>query len=402
MPTITMTDRGVAGLRSTERRTYFDRTTAGLALRVGAKSRTWYFTYRNGGPTEWIRLGLYPAVTLADARDQARTLRRRIDVEGLDPAVARRTPPPEPETPPPTYTFADFVPVFLACQRGRIKDWKNQAGMIAGYLSPAWDTRALKDITRADVQDLLDQVAATGLTVGVNRIQALISRLFTVALDKGKIDAHPAARIIKRFKEHPRDRVLTDDELRALWAGLHAHPGAPSDAVKLRLLLGQRGAETAGMHWREIDLDAALWTIPRPRTKTQKRAHVVPLPASALGLVTARRAAVAPDEPRVFPALALIGDDHRALGSIHGGAYTWKDLRRTVATRLADLGFDETTIGRVLNHARVSVTSKHYNQHAYVEEIRQALVAWDAELHRILTKQPKKARARLVRMSQAR
>jgi integrase len=401
MPTITMTDRGVAGLRSTDRRTYFDKKTAGLALRVGAKTRTWYFTYRNGGPTEWMRIGLYPAVKLADARDAAESLRRQIDVDGIDPAVERRTPPPAPDAPPVKETFGNFVPVFNAFQKGRIKDWENDAGKIARHLLPEWETRPLAEITRADVQDVLDKIAAKGLTVGVNRVQAVISRIFTIALDKGKIDAHPSTRIIKRFKENPRDRVLSDDELRALWAGLTEHPGAPSDAVKLRLLLGQRGTETAGMHWSEVDLDAALWTIPRPRTKTQRRAHVVPLSATALGVLTARRDAAGKAETRVFPDLSLAGDEHRALAVIHGGAYTWKDLRRTVATRLADLGFDETVIARTLNHARATITSKHYVQHQYVEEIRQALVAWDAELHRILAKKPK-ARARLVPMRRAR
>jgi integrase len=92
----------------------------------------------------------------------------------------------------------------------------------------------------------------------------------------------------------------------------------------------------------------------------------------------------------VFPDLLLQGDEHRALASIHGGAYEWTDLRRTVSTRLAELGFDNnTTIGRVLNHARVSLTDKHYNKHAYVEEIRQALAAWDRELPRILANEPK-------------
>ena len=99
----------------------------------------------------------------------------------------------------------------------------------------------------------------------------------------------------------------------------------------------------------------------------------------------------------MFPALSATSDDHRALSVIHGGAYEWKDLRRTVATRLAGLGFDETTIGRVLNHAKATVTAKHYNQHAYLDEIRRALTAWDTELQRILTKKPKK-QAAVLRM----
>ena len=90
-------------------------------------------------------------------------------------------------------------------------------------------------------------------------------------------------------------------------------------------------------------------------------------------------------------------DAHQALRAIHGDAYEWKDLRRTVATRLADLGFDETVIGRTLNHAKYTVTAKHYNQHRYADEIRQALTAWDTELQRILKREPK-GRSRVLPM----
>ncbi len=95
--------------------------------------------------------------------------------------------------------------------------------------------------------------------------------MFTVALNRGLVEAHPAARIIKRHKELARDRVLTDAELRALHAGLDAQPNAASDAVRLRLLLGQRGAETAGMQWAEIDVEGALWSLPVPGRRTAAR-----------------------------------------------------------------------------------------------------------------------------------
>lgn len=339
-----------------------------------------------------MKLGKYPALGLADARTLVLNHRHGLDVEGIDPAVERRK-EPEPPPPPaaPAFTVADFVPVFVAFQKGRaVKEADNDHSKINRYILPVWGSLPLKAITRTHVHELLDTVAGKGLTIGVNRLQAVVSRMFTVALDRGLVDAHPAARVIKRFKEHPRDRVLTDDELRLLWAGLDRHPGAAADAIRLRALLAQRGAETAGMRWSELDLDAATWTLPRQRTKTQKRAHVVPLPPTALALLTTRRTAVAEDEPRVFPCLTLTGDEHKALGVIHGGAYEWKDLRRTVSTRLAELGIDETVIGRALNHARHTVTGKHYNQHAYLDEIRQALTAWDTELQRILKDEPKK------------
>ena len=398
MPILLMNDRSVASLKSTSRATFFDEKTTGLALRVGAKTRTWYFTYRNGGATEWVRLGAYPAVSLAEARTLVQDHRHDIDLKDIDPAVERRKEPePEPAPPPPAFTFADFVPVYVAFQKGRTKDWQNEAQKIERHILPAWGPLPLKSITRTHVHELLDTVTGKGLTLGVNRIQALVSRMFTVALDRHLVEAHPAARVIKRFTETARDRVLTDDELRKLCAGLDAQPGAASDAMRLRLLLGQRGGETAGMAWAELDLDTATWVLPRRRTKTKKQPHVVGLPPTALALLERRRAGLDEQEARVFPDLTLMGDEHKALSVIHGGAYEWKDLRRTVATRLADLGFDETVIGRTLNHAKHTVTGKHYNQHRYLDEIRAALTAWDVELHRILKNEPK-TRSRVLPM----
>lgn len=391
-----LTDRFVNGIRSTTRKNYFDTKARGLVLRVGPRGKSWFYVYRSGGPPQWLRLGDAPGVGLAEARTLALGHRHAIDVEGKDPAAERRTPPPAPEPEPKAFTFADFVPTFIAFQKGRVRGWRADETTLQRYLLPTWEALPLKDITRRHVHEVLDAAAGRGLTIGVNRLQALVSRVFTVALDRGLVDAHPAARMIKRFKETASTRVLTDDELRALWTGLNARKGEASDAIRLRLLLGQRGAETAGMQWSEVDLQHAVWALPGTRTKN-RRPHVVPLPATAAALLKRRRAAVAKDELRVFPSLTLVCQEHKALADIHGGAYEWKDLRRTVATRLAGLGFDETTIGRALNHARVTVTAKHYNQHAYVEEIRRALESWDAELQRIIANKPKK-RAPVLRM----
>jgi integrase len=385
-----LVDRFVAGVQSATRENYFDTKVRGLVLRVGPRAKSWYFTYRLAGkPTQWLKLGDYPSVSLAEARKLAGEQRKAVDVDGIDPAAEKRTLPPAPEpepVPAPAFTFADFVPVYLAFQRGRVKTWQSDRSKIARWLLPAWGSLPLREITRTHVHEVLDTAAGRGLSVGVNRLQALISRLFTVAVDRGLVEAHPAARMIKRFAETARARTLTDDEIRALWGGLDAHPGAAADAIRLRLLLGQRGGETVGMRWTEVDLDAATWSLPAARTKN-RRPHVVALPPAALAVLVRRRAEVPDDEPRAFPRLTLESDDHRALSVLHGGAYTWTDLRRTVATRLAGLGFDETTIGRTLNHARVSVTAKHYVQHGYVDEVRRALDAWDRELDAIVKNQ---------------
>ena len=270
----------------------------------------------------------------------------------------------------------------------------------ATYSRPGARCRS-ESITRTHVHELLDSLVAKGLTVGVNRIQSVISRLFTVALDRSLIDAHPAARMLKRFKEQPVERTLSDDELRALWQGLDAQPGPAADVIRLRLLFGQRGDEIIGMAWSEVVLDGErVWTIPGARTKNG-RPHVVPLSSTAVDILERRRKAVPESESHVFPQLTRWADAYRELADIHSGRYEWKDLRRTVATRLAGLGWDEATIGRVLNHVRYTVTGRVYVQHAYLAEKRAALDAWDAELQRILANKPQ-TRAKVVRLRRSR
>ncbi len=393
MPRVKLTDRFVAGLKASVRTSYFDTKAAGLALRVTPKGvKTWAFVYRLGGRgPQWLTLGTYPAMGLADARTAALDHRHSVDVEGRDPreeekaeraaiVAAEATPL---VAAPAVFTFADLARLYETFAKGRKRTWKDDVSKIEKYLLPAWGAMPLRDITRAHVHELLDKLAARGMTTGVNRMQAVISRLFTIALDRSLVDAHPAARMIKRFKENASERVLTDDELRALWAGLDARPGPAADAMRLRLLLGQRGGEVVGMRWAELDLEARVWELPASRTKNG-RAHVVPLPPTALALLEALRAAAPKEEPRVFSGLTVWSDGHRELSTVHGGTYTWKDLRRTVSTRLAARGFSEEIIGRALNHARYTVTARHYIKHAYVAEVRTALEAWDRDLAAIV------------------
>jgi len=388
MPRLALTDRFVSGLHPAGRVVYFDSKTRGLALRGTASGiKTWAFVYRASGKPTWITLGASPAVTLADARTLALSARHSIDVEKRDPAeelrVARQAAKAEAPAAPVVFTFGDMAKVYEAFAKGKKKTWQDDIGKVKRYLIPAWGTLPLRDITRRHVHEVLDGLVAKGMTVGVNRVQAVISRLFTVALDRSLVDAHPAARMIKRFKEQPSDRVLTDEELKALWIGLDARPGRAADALRLRLLLGQRGAEINGMRWSEVDFKAKTWDLPGARTKN-RRPHSVPLPATAIQILERRRVDVPKNEPRVFPGFNAWVPDYRALSEMAAGAYEWKDLRRTLSTRLA-LGFAEEVVGRALNHAKHTVTARHYIKHDYLRETRLALEAWDAQLERIIS-----------------
>jgi len=397
---------------------WFDVLTPGLALHVspgGAKS--WFLFYKNGRTTRRVKLGTWPALELAKARAAARDERVRIERDGADPAYERKEARD-------VFTVGMLTKLFIeSYAKTHKRTWQDDQWRIDKYLLPAWKSRPVRDITRADVHAVLDQIAGDGKPIQANRTQALISKLWNFAIDRGHVEINPCHRMAKRAPEAARATVLDDDALRALWAGLDAEGTDAAAAVRLRLLTGQRGGEVHAMTWADVDLDGAVWTIPATASKN-RRAHRVPLAATALGIVQTRHAdaqtkarqvmhthnlpshvtgkaedGTSPKLPTgpVFPGLYHQRKDLRALGTIHGDAYRWHDLRRTVVTRLAALGFHEDTIGRVVNHAKRGITATVYNQHAYDTEKRAALDAWDAELRRIIQNKPK-AKARVVPM----
>jgi integrase len=362
---------------------WFDEDTQGFALHVspgGAKS--WYLFYTKARTVRRVRLGAWPDVELAKARRFARHQRDRIDTEGADPAHERREARD-------AFTVGALAKLFIEQHaKGHKRTWKDDQWRIDRYVLPVWKSRPVGDIKRQDVHAVLDQIAADGKPIQANRVQALISKLWNFAIDRGHAEINPCHRMAKRAPERARTTVLSDDAIRVLWAALDADPGDASDALQLRLLTGQRGGEVHRMAWADVDLEGAIWTIPAEAAKN-RRAHRVPLAGSALELLKARHEVRPKDETHVFPGLYHQRKDLRALGAVHGDAYRWHDLRRTVVTRLAGLGFLEDTIGRIVNHAKRGITATVYNQHAYDAEKRVALEVWDRELKRILKEEPR-------------
>jgi hypothetical protein len=181
-------------------------------------------------PSRWLTLGEYSDLGLADARARVLDHKRAVKIDRTDPAAERRTAraaaqhPPAVAAAPVVFTFADLAKLYAAFAKGKKKTWRDDVAKINCYLLPAWGELPLRAITRTHVHELLDTLVAQDMTVGVNRIQAVISRLFTVALDRSLVDAHPAARMIKRFTERRRARAdARRDPHVVAWARGAAH-----------------------------------------------------------------------------------------------------------------------------------------------------------------------------------
>ena len=203
----------------------------------------------------------------------------------------------------------------------------------------------------------------------------------------------------KLAKERARDRVYSDDELKALWKAFDTI-GVVGDLFKLQLLTAARPGEVSEMDWNELDLTRAIWTQPSARTKNRK-VHIVPLRKPAVRILQALRQRqaelknVAKQNSRfVFhnprnPDLALTwlqkaGERVRAESKVED--FRPHDLRRTCATRLAEMGVPDSVLKMILNHSLGSDITGVYNQYnKYFDVRKQALDAWAKRLHVIVS-----------------
>jgi integrase len=350
---------------------------AGLCLRItplGVKS--WSLYYRVGGRQRRLTLGRHPNLPLAEARRRARVALEQAD-RGVDPAGERV------ERRPGRDTVEGVVGQYLELhvRRNRQRRAADVERMLRSAVLPHWGPRPVRSITKHDVLDLVDSIAARA-PVMANRVQALLKRLFAWAAERGIIEASPIASLRPPAKERSRDRVLSDHELAAIWraAGELGWPWDP--IIRLLTLTAARRSEVAGMRWSEIDVERKLWVKPGSRTKAG-RAHELPLSAAALDLVEALPRIDGSD--LVFPARSGGGpasgftNPKRRLDHLAGVA-GWKlhDLRRTAASGMARLGAAPHVVAAVLDHSPASLigVTAIYQRHKHEAEARAALERW--------------------------
>ena len=387
MPTLALTDRHIKTLKPTGHRVdHFDRGVTGLALRLAASGRkTWCVFFRVNRRLRRMTLGHYPAVTLQGARTRARQVLAEVALHGTDPAAHRL------ETRHGA-TVADLAAEYLTRHaKPHKKSWPEDQRIITRELLPHWRHRLVTDVTRRDVHALIAAVADHA-PVMANRVLALVRGMLNFAVAHEWIASNPAALVKKPSPERTRERVLNAAEIRALWAALDDLSPTMRRVFKARLLTGQRGGEVVRMQWSDVELETGMWTIPGSETKNG-HPHRVPLTTPVVALLREQRASVPEGISWVFAnALGSGSVHHRArkvpgqLARRLGFHFRGHDLRRTVATGMAERGVRVQVIARVLNHIDGSPrATKAYDRHTYDAEKLRALETWAQRLDHILT-----------------
>ena len=383
MPTIRLTAKKLDSLRATGTQTdYFDQAahTPGFGLRVSAAGRrVWFLLYRVNGKLKRHTLGTYPPMGLEKARTAAGRQLLGVQVDDADPQAAKKARRS-------ADTFEALANRFIDdYAKPHKKSWREDARRVRTICLPRWRTKAAVEITRADVRELLRDVAKQRGGVEANRLRSLVLKLFRWAVSQDYLPVNPAADLPKLAKETGRERVLTDDEIRTFWQKADA---AKNPAIglwlKLRLLTGQRGETLLTMRWADVDLGRTLWEVPGADMKAGNP-HVVPLSPSVSELLTKTKDTYPADK---LPTYVLDGGRARRLrlgvtDLVGLEDFQPRDLRRTCATGMARCGAPRFIVARVLGHVDRSVTGI-YDRFEYLNEKRVALDTWARRVNAIV------------------
>ena len=385
----------------------FDEDLAGFGVRLrrgasGKPQGRWIVQYRikgkSGQTTESI--GAIGTVNAKAAREKAKGILAQAQL-GVDLRDARTETRERSKD-----TFGIIAARYLEKRRADMKPRSFE--QVETHLTKHWagfDRVPMHEIAKRDIAIRLGEIAEGTPTekkrgpIAANRARASLSSFFSWAMAEGIVDTNPVIATNRQGAEQTRDRVLTDAELVAIW---NASNGDDYGAIiRLLILTGQRRDEVGAIAKSELDLTGRKWTIPAARTKNG-RAHEIPLSDPALAILKAATTREGREDRDAIFGDGLAGNgfsgwskakaalDKRIIGEAKQKkkAAPWRlhDVRRTVATRMIDLGVLPHVVEAVLNHVsgHKAGVAGVYNRALYSAEKRQAFDLWAAHVEALL------------------
>lgn len=359
----------------TDRLEFVDSICPGLYLRLGRSgTKTFSALIRVGGRLQRQTIGRYPRWTIADARQQAMKLMRDADV-GIDPRV-------EAQALAAAITFEDLVKAFVEQHlKQNARSWRNIESNLKNARLRHFFKRTAASITKKEIVAVLDKIVATGKPHGATNVLRNLRMMYNWAADRDMVPSNPCDRIRPPARTTERDRVLTDEEIVAIWKATYQLPWPYGMMYRTFMLTGQRRNEVATMRWCHIKGD--VWTIPREVVK-KDRPHAVPL--SSAMIQNLKGSPYFGPDAYVFTTTggdAPSSNFNKTKKEVDrlSGVTDWciHDLRRTVRSKLAELRVPREVARKVLNHEDGKV-DRIYNRHEYLDEKREALEEWAKHL----------------------
>jgi integrase len=384
MPKIKLTDRYVQSATAPDagRSEIGDLLCPGLYLRTTATgAKSWAIVARLGGRVQRVTLGRYPVITLAQARQETLRIMREWAERGSSSLHANDSGPAVPPGAP-CPTFSELIDAYVAHISRSARSWKLIASNLRrAELQPLHASLATM-VGKRELMVVVDEIAAAGTPHAAASVLRHLKMALNFAVQRDLISANPLAGVKPPVRGNERDRVLSDDEIRAVWAATFKLPDPYGQMYRLFFLTGCRRSEVATMQHGDIAGDT--WTIPREKVK-KDRAHVIPLTETALATI-----ATLPRHGRGDYVLSTTGGASPSSNFAKTKAeldrlagldrpYVIHDIRRTARSKLAELGVSREVARKIMNHEDGKV-DRIYSRYDFRAEKRNALELWERHL----------------------
>ncbi|ENH1266019.1 tyrosine-type recombinase/integrase [Salmonella enterica] len=360
----------------------------GLYLLVNPNgSRYWRLKYRVAGKEKLLAIGVYPEVTLADARTRRDEAKRGI-AGGIDPNEAKR----EEKLTRESQIKNTFQEIACEWHASKVRKWSE------GYASdimeafnkdvfPYIGKKPIAEIKPLELLNVLRRMEGRGATEKAKKVRQRCGEVFRYAIVTGRAEYNPAPDLTSAMQGHESNHYpfLNAAELPEFFDALSHYSGSELVVLAARLLIitGLRTGELRGAFWQEINDEAGVWEIPAERMK-MRRPHIVPLSRQALSIIariremTGRYPLMFPgrNDPRKTMSEASINQIFKRIG--YSGRVTGHGFRHTMSTILHEQGYNTAWIETQLAHVDKNSIRGTYNHAQYLDG-RREMLQWYAD-----------------------
>jgi integrase len=360
----------------------------GLSLLVETNgSKGWRYRYQFAGKTKMISLGVYPVVTLTEARAKRDEARKQV-ANGFNPSEVRKTE---------KISAANQIENTL---ENLTREWyeKRIDRWSASYADEMMETfekdvfpyigaRPIAEITPMELMAVLSRLNDRGATEKLRKVRQRCGEVWRYAIVTGRAEYNPAPDLVSAFAPHKKEHYsfLTVDELHEFYKALNAYTGSfiVKMGLRLQIIIGVRPGELRHAEWSEIDFDKTQWEIPAAKMK-MRRPHIVPLSIQAIDIleqlkpITGQRKYVfhGRNDPNKPMSEAAINQVIKRIG--YDSQVTGHGFRHTMRTILHDQNYNSAWIETQLAHVDKNSIRGTYNHAQYLDG-RREMLQWYAD-----------------------
>ncbi len=360
----------------------------GLYLLVNPSgSKYWRFKYRFAGKEKLLAIGVYPDISLAQARSR-REEAKKLLLEGKDPGQERKLEKLSRQL----EVESSFEAIAREWYTRRFDRWSvsYREEMMRTFekdVFPFIGHRPIKDIKPLELLEVLSKLETRGATEKARKVRQRCGEVWKYAIVTGRAEYNPAPDLASALVVHEKEHYafLMKDELPDFLRTLETYSGSilVKIAMKLTMLTGVRPGELRKAEWSEFDFEKQLWHIPKERMK-MGRPHMVPLSNQVIDLLNQLRPITSihsllfpgrndPKKPMSDMALTVLV---RRIG--YSGRVTGHGFRHTMSTILHEQGFNTAWIETQLAHVDKNSIRGTYNHAQYLEG-RREMMQWYAD-----------------------